>query len=131
MLCHGVAENDLRKVWPGTKRMQAERSPELDKLIHAGVLRLVLNGHIHYRVMIDFDTLTLINAGTLRGVHRPGISVLDFEAGSIVSWEFDANERPIIAAERLLQAHAPRRIWRDTQEFDGRWTPVTLYQEKT
>jgi predicted phosphodiesterase len=125
LLCHGVADNDLRKVWPGTERMPIERSHELDTLVDQGQLRYIVNGHLHYRVIIDFQELTLINAGTLVGRHRPGVSIIDFETHTVSAFEVDAaNER---VAERELEPQPERRIWRDTQEFDGDWVPVTLY----
>lgn len=127
LLCHGVGANDLRKVWPGSARMPVERSPELDQLIALGDTHFVINGHLHYRVIVNFDQLTLINAGTLKGEHRPGVSILDFEAGAVSAFEFDANLRLARVAERPLRDEAGRRVWRDTQEFDSSWTPVALY----
>jgi len=127
LLCHGVGENDLRKVWPGSARMPIERSPELDELITRGDTRFVINGHLHYRVIVNFDRLTLLNAGTLKGEHRPGVSILDFADGSVSAFEFDANLSLQRVAQRSMQGEDGRRVWRDTQEFDSSWTPVTLY----
>ena len=126
LLCHGVGENDMRKVWPGSVRMPIERSPELDGLIARGETRFVINGHLHYRIIVNFDELTLLNAGTLKGDHRPGVSILDFDAGIVSAFEFDANLALHRVAERPIQDEG-RRIWRNTQEFDSGWTPVTLY----
>jgi predicted phosphodiesterase len=127
LLCHGVGDNDLRKVWPGSTRMPIERSRELDALIDAAHVRYVVNGHLHYRIVVNFERLTLINGGTLRGDHRPGVSIVDFGAGAVSAYEFDARLALHRVAERAIDAVAGRRIWRDTQEFDGGWTPVTLY----
>ena len=127
LLCHGVGENDLRKVWPGSARMPIERSPELDELITRGDTRFVINGHLHYRVIVNFDRLTLLNAGTLKGEHRPGVSILDFADGSVSAFEFDANLSLQRVAQRSMHGEDGRRVWRDTQEFDSSWTPVTLY----
>jgi predicted phosphodiesterase len=126
LLCHGVGENDMRKVWPGSARMPIERSPELDSLIEAGETRLVLNGHLHYRVIVNFEQMTLLNAGTLRGDHRPGVALLDFDALTVSAFEFAANLALQRVAERRMRDET-RRIWRDTQSFDGGWTPVALY----
>jgi len=127
LLCHGVSNNDLRKVWPGSPRMPIERSRELDALIADERFQFVFNGHLHYRVIVNFHALTLLNAGTLKGEHRPGVSVLDFAEGFVSAFEFneDLTFRPV--AEQALRADTGRRVWRDTQEFDSRWTPVTLY----
>jgi predicted phosphodiesterase len=127
LLCHGVGVNDLRKVWPGSERMPIERSPELDELIAGGETRFVVNGHLHYRVIINFDRLTLLNAGTLKGVHRPGVSIVDFDEGSVTAFEFDADLALHRVAERRMLEPDGRRVWRNTQEFDSGWTPVTLY----
>lgn len=128
LLCHGIGENDLRKVWPGTERMEAERSHELDAILAAGAHRLLVNGHMHYRVLIDFPELLLINAGTLAARHRPGISLIDFEAASITACEFeDGGVGPPVAHFPLLSEG--RRVWDDTQSFDGSWSAITLYGE--
>jgi hypothetical protein len=126
LLCHGVGENDMRKVWPGTARMPIERSPELDSLIERDDTRFVLNGHLHYRVIVNFEQLTLLNAGTLKGEHRPGVSIIDFDARMATAFEFTNDLEVVRVAERLMRDET-RRVWRDTQEFDSEWTPVTLY----
>jgi predicted phosphodiesterase len=127
LLCHGVSNNDLRKVWPGSARMPIERSAELDALIAEKEFQFVFNGHMHYRVIVNFHALTLLNAGTLKGEHRPGVSILDFGEGFVGAFEFtDAlTLRPV--AELALRHDPSRRIWRDTQEFDSQWKPVALY----
>ncbi len=127
LLCHGVGENDLRKVWPGSARMPVERSPELDALIARGDTHWVINGHLHYRVIVNFERLTVLNAGTLKGEHRPGVSILDFDCGTATAFEFGTEGSLHRVAERPLRDDAERRVWCDTQEFDGAWTPVTLY----
>jgi predicted phosphodiesterase len=127
LLCHGVSHNDLRKVWPGTQRMKIERSSELDTIIDDGDYRFVVNGHLHYRCVINFEDLTLINAGTIYHRHRPGVSVVDFQDGSVAAFELEATKPGNRVAEKGLAPDDSRRIWRDTQEFDGAWTPTVLY----
>lgn len=126
LLCHGVDDNDLRKVWPGTERMPIERSHELDSIIERNRYRFVVNGHLHYRVVVNFDPLILINAGTLCGRHRPGVSIIDFSHHSVAAFELDDRGARRVA-ECGLVSEEGRRVWGDTQEFDGQWTPVTLY----
>lgn len=130
LLCHGVLENDLAKVWPGTKRSPIERSKEMDGLVAAGTHRFVVNGHMHYRVLIDFESVILVNAGTLRGPFS-GVSVLDFEGDVVAAYERDDAGRARRVAEHELTRNEGRRIWRDTQEFDGSWQPVTLHPESS
>jgi predicted phosphodiesterase len=143
LLCHGVGRNDLRKVWPGSARMPPERSRRLDKIIAQGRYRFVLNGHMHFRVLVHFPDLTLINAGTLQGVHKPGFSVLDFDRNEVTPFTFateDARE-PGDRADggevidepmhrmppHSMQPIPGRRVWRNTQEFDGNWEPTRLF----
>jgi hypothetical protein len=107
--------------------MPVERSPELDAIVRDGQTRYLVNGHMHYRVVIDFADLVLVNAGTLTARHRPGVSVVDFASGAVSAHEFVGDRVGDVVAEHPLAPDTSRRIWSDTQEFDGRWTPVTLY----
>lgn len=129
LLCHGVGNNDLGKVWPGTVKTQAERSAELDKIIDSGEFNYLVNGHLHYRVLIDFTDLLLINAGTLRG-DFPGVSIIDFDEGWIAAYELDLNageQKVQKVAEYSIHDRTDRRIWDNTQAFDAQWSPSTLY----
>jgi len=126
LLCHGVLRNDLAKVWPGTERSPIERSIEMDQLLAEGSHSFLINGHMHYRVLIDFRNLVMINAGTLRG-RFSGISVVDFESGWVSAHEPGPDGRPAKVAEHSLTSNTQRRVWHDTQEFDGAWRPVTLH----
>lgn len=130
MVCHGIEDDDLRKVWPGTERMAVERSLKLDRLIHETNYRYVINGHMHFRTLIHFEALTLINAGTLKGEHWPGFSLIDFEQYRIEAFGFEADGTrrvtPRLLTSRLLdQAHYD--VFRDTQAFNGGWNPVRLF----
>ena len=125
LLCHGVANNDLGKVWPGTERLEIERSRELDTLIASGKHHYVINGHMHFRTIIHFETLTLINAGTLKGVHWPGFSLIDFESLEVTAYEFSDDS---IALSRKHPLHADHyERFPDTQSFSGNWEPVRLF----
>jgi len=127
LLCHGVGQNDLAQVWPGRRPEEIRRSRALDALIAEGEYRFVINGHMHFRVLMHFHNLTLMNAGTLMGV-RAGVTILDFEAGTTAVFSAADGKRPVHLLEIPLAAeHGARRVWRDTQEFDGTWEPVLLY----
>lgn len=126
MLCHGVAEDDLGRVWPGNHRTQPRRSERLDDLIAAGSHRLVINGHMHFRVLLDFPGLTLCNAGTLKGPHA-GVSILDTVEGSIATYEFVAAGMERVA-EAAMDA-TDRPVWENTGGFDGSRTPTLLYRD--
>jgi predicted phosphodiesterase len=127
LLCHGVLGNDLRKVWPGSERMPVQRSPELDAVIAEGRFAFVVNGHMHYRVLLNFERLTLVNAGTLKGEHRPGLSVLDFNEASASAFELNSGATFERVAEVALLPGDGRPVWRDTAQFDGSCRPITLY----
>jgi predicted phosphodiesterase len=126
MLCHGVGENDLAKIWPGTERSPIERSARLDEIIATERFRFLVNGHLHYRVMIDFENLLVLNAGTLKGGYA-GVSVMDFSADGVSSFAVTDEGPPVLVAEHTLSPTSSRRIWRDTQCFDGAWEPLALY----
>lgn len=126
LLCHGVLDNDLGKVWPGSERMPAERSKGLDKLITQGSHRLLVNGHMHYRIVLDFPGLTHINAGTLSPRHRPGVTLVDCPANELKVFEFGETKKCLghTKSERLLDE--ARHQWADTQAFDEPTEPARL-----
>ena len=126
LLCHGMLDADLRKIWPGTQRMPPERCERLDGLVRAGDYRLVINGHMHYRCLVHFEQLTLMNAGTLKARHRPGFSIIDCDVGTVTAYEFAAGAAHPVC-ERSLEPSEEDRVWRDTQHFDGQWQPNVLY----
>lgn len=125
MLCHGVGDNDLRKVWPGTTRMPAERSHELDHLLAHREIQMMVNGHVHYRTLIHFNEFTLLNAGTLRGDHHPGFSLLDLGADQVTSFEFKPTPAEVKSQPFFSKPY--HQVFENTQHFNGDWEPVTLY----
>lgn len=129
LLCHGIYNNDLAKIWPGSSRKEPERSPELDILITEKKFNFLINGHSHYRIVIDFPSLVLVNAGTLVSRHRPGISILDFTSQRITSHEFSEGILIGPVADCSLLPGDVRQVWKNTQAFDGSSTPVGLYDQ--
>ncbi|XOV83878.1 MAG: metallophosphoesterase family protein [bacterium] len=125
LLCHGVGSNDLQKIWPGTDRMPAERSARLDDIIAKGDTPLMVNGHLHYRTLIHFDSLTLLNAGTLRGRHRPGFSLIDLDADEVHGFELEPKIHEV--KRQPLSPTLDVQVFKNTQHFDDQWQPVTLY----
>ena len=126
LLCHGVAENDLGKVWPGNERLPVERSHELDQIIKDGEYKYLVNGHMHYRTLIHFEGMTLINAGTLRGTHLPGFSMIDFAQQTVSAFTFRTEDDVIEVGCVAPLVDDKHVIWRDTQAFSGAWEAVTL-----
>ena len=133
LLCHGVGTSDLAKVWPGTPARPdgpVHRCEALDALIREGTFRLLVNGHLHYRTLLDFPGLTLVNAGTLRSGQRPGVCVLDLEAGCVRALEPGSGRVACwsaVAREPLFRHDRP--VWADTQAFRGDRRPCTLYAD--
>jgi predicted phosphodiesterase len=127
LLCHGIADNDLRKVWPGTERMPVERSHELDHIIDEGKHRFLINGHVHFKTMIHFQNLTLLNAGTLKGDLWPGFTLIDFELRLIRAFTFGTDEPVTLTKTTNLDPESSHRIWENTQAFNGNWDPLLLF----
>lgn len=127
LLCHGMAHNDLRKVWPGTERMPPERSRELDQLIEQGRHDFVINGHMHFKVMIHFEALAMINAGTISGEHWPGFTTIDFDQGEIQAYRFE-DERIVPCKLTSLRNDESHQVFRTTACFEGDWEPKLLFE---
>ena len=125
LLCHGIGKHDLQKIWPGTSRMPPEPSNTLDKIIEAGQYRWMINGHVHYRTIIHFQQMTVVNAGTLARRHRPGFSLLDLNHNHIVGFEFDPV--PHCVRKHSLTPCHHTTVFNSTRDFTGNWEPVTLY----
>lgn len=127
LLCHGVADNDLRKVWPGTERMPVERSHELDQIIDEGKHQFLINGHVHFKTMIHFQNLTLLNAGTLKGDRWPGFTLIDFESRLVRAFTFGADEPVTPTKNTSLDPDSTHKVWSNTQAFNGNWEPLLLF----
>ena len=129
LLCHGVLGDDLAKVWPGTATTNVEQSLSLDQLLSnsSTAPRFMVNGHMHFRTLIDFENCQLINAGTLKGLYS-GVSILDVDEQMVSGFDFTP-ERVILRGQYHSVAGSDgRKVWRNTQAFDSRWTPVTLHR---
>ena len=128
LLCHGIGEYDMVKVWPGSERLEPQRSAHMDALLDDGAFRWLINGHMHYRTLIHFQRLTFMNAGTLSRRHRPGITLLDFNDNLVSAFEF-ADAEVHHQLTRPLSPHPEEPVWRNTQAFTGATRPIVLYQE--
>jgi predicted phosphodiesterase len=126
MLCHGVADRDLERVWPGRNPDEIRRSAALDEIIDQREFRFLINGHMHFRMLVDFEHLTLMNAGTLMGPYA-GVSIIDFQQDSVTVFSVSDGNAPERQLERTLSPGEERPVWRSTAEFDGTRTPITLY----
>lgn len=128
LLCHGVLEDDLAKIWPGSENSASQCSVDLDVLLAAqSPPRFLVNGHMHFRTVIDFPKTQVINGGTLKGQFA-GFSILDVEAARITSYNFSEKRQICPAGDLCLASQTNRRVWQSTEEFDGRWQPVMLHR---
>ena len=126
LLCHGIGEHDMAKVWPGNRGPDSVRSCEpLDTLLAESRHRFIVHGHLHYRVLIDFESLLLMNAGTLKG-ERAGVSVMDFAADEVAAYELGDPGGIRCRVRHPLTPPPDRRVWASTADFDGTWEPVLL-----
>ena len=125
LLCHGVGRNDLKKVWPGTERLQPIKSNELDQIICEEKFDYVINGHIHFRTMVHFKKLTLINAGTISGDYSPGCTLIDFDENMVHGFLFEGSNLQLSKSQNLYGENYT--IWENTESFNGKWDPVTLF----
>ena len=123
LLCHGMGDQDLAKIWPGTERMPVERSSRLDDIIDQGRFSWVINGHVHFQSVIPFETTILINAGTLAGNRWPGFLVLDVESQTIDVVSLVGDQ---VTFKGTRDLSTLPRTWKNTQEFDGDWNPTFL-----
>ena len=128
VLCHGILDDDLAKIWPGSENSASRCSASLDKLLQQAVPpRFLINGHMHFRTVIDFPRTQVINGGTLKGQFA-GFSLLDVEAQRIDSFNLSDNGKIQKAGTLDLASRKDRRIWQTTGEFDGAWQPVILHR---
>ena len=125
LLCHGVGKNDLKKVWPGTRQFAALKSRELDRIICEENFDDMINGHIHFRTMVHFKKLTLINAGTISGEFSPGCTLVDFDEKVINGFLFEGSDLQLSKSQNLYGENYT--IWDNTEAFNGQWEPVTLF----
>ena len=127
-LCHGVGDDDMAKVWPGTETTAIRRSELLDAwLVESESPRFVINGHMHFRTLIDFERCFLINAGTLKG-ERAGITLLDMRTRQVAGFNLLDDGRVCATRCYSLDGRSDRRVWSSTASFDGRWMPTSMHR---
>lgn len=126
LLSHGVGRNDIAQVWPGSERLGAQPCEALDDLLQTQRYKYLVHGHIHYRLVLEFQNLTLINPGALKRNLQPGFKsgfmLLDTTKQELECWHLNENckviEKGFIPLAKRTQTE---RIWQNTQEFDGNW----------
>ena len=92
LLCHGVGDNDMKKLTPDDYGYALECNDELQMLIGAGTFRFAVGGHTHARMVRRFGALTWINAGALPDWSGPCFALADFSAGAVEFIGFEGDE---------------------------------------
>lgn len=126
LLSHGAGRKDTAQVWPGSDKLGPQRSSALDSLVSSNRYKYFVHGHIHYRLILEFQRMTLINPGALKRNLQPG-----FMPGFMVLYTDERmlkcchmNDSGMIVEEAIIpiaEKTRAQRVWVDTQEFDGDW----------
>jgi predicted phosphodiesterase len=101
LLCHGVGDNDMKRLTQDDEGYALETNDELTALIQANRYALVIGGHTHERMVKRFDSLVFINAGSLARSSNPCCGILDCTARAVTFFDLEDAESPL-RAETLL-----------------------------
>ncbi len=107
LLCHGVGESDMRRLWPHDEGYALETNDELAELLRSNHFAVVVGGHTHERMVRRFRaadarvpghaSLLFVNPGTLKRADSPGCAILDFAASCVRFFDLDDPAAPIAA----------------------------------
>lgn len=89
MLCHGIGEHDMNRISPDDFGYAIELNLELQQLVQEREFCYIINGHTHLRMVRSFDSLTIINAGTIKRNEQTGFCIIDFEEGWVQFYGVD------------------------------------------
>jgi predicted phosphodiesterase len=103
LLCHGLGANDMAKVKPDDFGLALTSNDDLQALIHSQRYRLLVNGHSHRPMVRRFETLTIVNAGTLKRDEYPCLVVIDFARRVVDFVPFDAEGRVDPGGTQLVE----------------------------
>lgn len=78
LLCHGVGDNDMRRLRPFDEGYELACNDELNALVAARRHALMIGGHTHLRMLRRFEHLLVMNPGTLVRDEEPACLVVDF-----------------------------------------------------
>lgn len=107
LLCHGIGGNDMAKVKPDDFGVALTSNFDLQHLLAQGHYRLVVNGHSHRPMVRRFDTLTIVNAGTLKRDEHPCLVVIDFAEKLVDFVPFDAGGHVDVARTQSVELDVP------------------------
>ena len=86
LLCHGVGENDMRKLGPEDSGYAISSNDDLLKVLFDATVAVMVGGHTHKPMVRRFErgggkpALIVVNPGTLAREDGPGFAVLDLSA---------------------------------------------------
>ena len=83
------------------------------------IYRLISNSSVITKKM------TLINAGTISGDFSPGCTLIDFNENMIYGSLFEGSNLQLSKSQNLHGENYT--IWENTETFNGKWDPVTLF----
>lgn len=89
LLCHGVGENDMKRLAPDDSAYDLECNVELQAVLRDNYFRFLVGGHTHRRMVRRMENLTAINAGTLLPLQHPRVATVDFERGCVQFHDFE------------------------------------------
>ena len=87
LLCHGLGQNDMQSIMPESSDRDLDENQYLQDLVDSARYRWIINGHSHHRMVRNYQSLTIINAGTLRRDHDPCFAAIDFERAVVTYWD--------------------------------------------
>ena len=96
LLCHGIGKNDMSKINPDDFGYAIEVNDELQEIIRAGKIKIIINGHSHKRMVKKIESLFIVNAGTLFREHSPTFLMIDFTLLKVDFYTFDADFEPFL-----------------------------------
>ena len=107
LLCHGVGENDMRKLGPDDSGYAISTNDDLLKVLFDATIRIMVCGHTHTPMVRRFErgsgkpALIVVNAGTLAREDGAGFVVVDL-AKSRADFHRIADDLSVTVASRAV-----------------------------
>lgn len=108
LLCHGVAENDMRRLGPDDSGYAISTNDDLLKVLFDATISFMICGHTHTPMVRKFErgsgkpALLVVNAGTLAREDQPGFVVLDLSARRVDFQRIEDDMSITVASRALL-----------------------------
>lgn len=108
VLCHGVGDNDRRRLLPNDGNVAISSNQELLGLLFDVKIVMMVGGLTHAPMVRRFERgsgrapLLVLNPGTLARSENPGFAVADLELRSVDFFTIDAELRPSKTSRSVL-----------------------------